>query len=68
MATLASAIMMREMRAFIRATYQPLVMVSGATVILLRGSRDPYTTKTDQTFWVGRLHYLLHLTLSAHFR
>jgi len=35
MATLASAIMMREIRAFIGASYQPLVMVSGATVILL---------------------------------
>ena len=36
--------------------------------ILLCGPRVPGNTKTDLTLWVGRLHYSLSSTLSAHFR
>ncbi len=32
------------------------------------GPRAPKNTKTDLTLWVGRLHYSLRSTLSAHFR
>ena len=42
---------------------------SGVTLVLLAVLASPFrNTKTDQTLGVGRLHYSLSSTLSAHFR
>ena len=69
MATLASATMARDNLAFIGRSYQPLSDHLGAHA---RSSFAALVTswkhENRPDSWVGRLHYSLRPTLSAHFR
>ena len=68
MPTLESAIKTRANLAFIfEGSYQPLLTIAGLTLVPPRPSCS-MNTKTDRTLWVGRLHYSLRPTPSAHFR
>ena len=68
MATLASAIMARDTLAFIGRSLPALGdhlgshALSSFAALVFQGTRKP------TRFLVGRLHYLLGSTLSAHFR
>ena len=68
MATEVTVIMMRQILAFTGRSYQPLRDISGLT---LDPPLRPSCSKKHENrpdLWVGRLHYSLCPTPSAHFR
>ena len=67
MATVETVINTRQIRDVMWA-YQPLRDIWGFTLDPPLRPSHPWDTKTDLTLGVGRLHYSLSSTLSAHFR